>query len=141
MSTRGNVNRRQLMRSAAAVTLAGSATALMSKKTTAAKAPKGRIRQSIVHWCFGSRGEKWDIGKTCSVARELGYQSVELVAPEDFPTLKSHGLTCAIAGVNIQPGCNQAGGFEVESVIVMPALPLERLTTRWIHAYPSTLLL
>ena len=33
----------------------------------------------------------------CQVARQLGCVSVELVDPKDWPTLRSHGLVCAIA--------------------------------------------
>src|SRR5438552_1636126 len=51
-------------------------------------ANKGNIRQSIVSWCFSKH---WDIEKTCQVARQLGVPSVELVAPEHWPTLRKHG--------------------------------------------------
>jgi hydroxypyruvate isomerase len=57
-------------------------------------AVKGRIRHSIVGWCFS---KFWDVDRTCQVARQLGCESVELVPPEHWPTLKQHGLTCAIA--------------------------------------------
>lgn len=58
-------------------------------------ATKGRIKQSIVHWCFK---DHWDLEQTAKIAAELGCQSVELVGPEHWPTLKKHGLVCAIAG-------------------------------------------
>ena len=110
MSRHSFVNRRQLMKSAAAATVAGSAT-LMGNEPIRAAEGKGRIKQSIVHWCFGSRGEQWDLKKTCSVATQLGYESVELVSPDGFRTLKEHGLTCAIVGAQIQPGPPFMRGF------------------------------
>jgi hydroxypyruvate isomerase len=55
---------------------------------------KGRINQSIVHWCFA---KYWDVEKTCQIARQLGCKSVELVGPKDWDTLKKYGLKCAIA--------------------------------------------
>jgi len=58
---------------------------------------RGRIRQSIAFWCFNTAGDHWDVHQQCQVARSLGCQSVELVAPQDFPTLKQHGLVCALA--------------------------------------------
>ncbi len=58
---------------------------------------KGNIKQSIVFWCFNTAGERWNIEKTCQVAKQLGCKSVEIVGPDDWPTLKKHGLTCAIA--------------------------------------------
>jgi len=33
----------------------------------------GRIRQSVVFWCFNSAGEKWNIERTCRAAVELGW--------------------------------------------------------------------
>jgi len=58
-------------------------------------ASQGRLKQSLVQWCYQ---KTWDIEALCKVARKLGCLSVELVAPQDWPTLKKHGLTCAIAG-------------------------------------------
>ena len=91
--------RRLLLASAAAATpylFAGSAPAEETKR-------KGRVKQSVVFWCFNIAGEKWDIDRTCRVAKELGCTSVEIVPPEDWPTLKKYGLTCAIAP-NGMPG-------------------------------------
>jgi len=61
---------------------------------------KGRINQSLVHWCFAKH---WDIEQASRIAARLGCKSVELVAPDDWPTLKKHGLTCAIAGIDMSP--------------------------------------
>src|SRR6266851_4817181 len=58
---------------------------------------KGNIRQSIVFWCFNTAGDKWDLEKTCQVAKSLGCLSVEIVGPEGWSTLKKHDLMCAIA--------------------------------------------
>lgn len=64
---------------------------------------KGHINHSVVFWCFNIAGEKWDIDKTCSVAKNLGCKSVEICGPAEFPVLKKHGLTCALAA-NGMPG-------------------------------------
>lgn len=64
---------------------------------------KGNIKQSVVFWCFNIAGDKWDIDKTCEVAKSLGCKSVEICGPETWPVLKKHGLTCAIAP-NGMPG-------------------------------------
>lgn len=59
-------------------------------------AGKQNIRQSLVHWCYKPA---WpDIDELCKVAVRLGCQSIELIDPQHWPTLKKHGLTCAIAG-------------------------------------------
>lgn len=60
----------------------------------------GRINHSVAFWCFNVAGEKWDLDTTCQKAKSLGCKSVELVGPDAFPTLKKHGLTCALAGNN-----------------------------------------
>ncbi|MDP6116706.1 MAG: TIM barrel protein [Planctomycetota bacterium] len=65
-----------------------------SSSTASGKAiTKGRIKQSIVHWCFK---EHWDLEKACQMGVKLGCKSVELIAPEDWSTLKKYGMACAI---------------------------------------------
>jgi hydroxypyruvate isomerase len=56
----------------------------------------GRIRQSLTYWCLNA-GWNWDIDRICSTAKDLGCQGVELVPPEMWPTLRKHGLQCALA--------------------------------------------
>ncbi len=57
------------------------------------KVTKGRINQSVVHWCF----KPMPVEELARHAAALGLKSVELIAPSDWPILKQHGLTCAIA--------------------------------------------
>ncbi len=57
----------------------------------------GRIRQSLAYWCLNAEPWHWDMERICSTAVGLGCQSVELVPPELWPTLRKHGLTCALA--------------------------------------------
>ena len=57
----------------------------------------GRIRQSLVFWCLNGTEWKWDIERICATATGLGCQSVELVPPELWPTLRKHDLTSALA--------------------------------------------
>ncbi len=67
-----------------------------------------RIRQSIVAWCFEPQ---WNMDRIAAVAAELGCESVELVAPQHFPTLKRHGLACAIGTVDMSPDPPFVKGF------------------------------
>jgi sugar phosphate isomerase/epimerase len=106
------LTRRGLLRGAAA---AGAAAALtgFAPETDAAEekaATKGRIKQSIVFWCFNGFGAKWDMDTTCQIAKELGCVSVELTGPDQWGPLKKHGLICAIAG-NGMPGAPFKKGF------------------------------
>ena len=92
-------DRRELLSRSATAAGLGLVSSSVMQTGFAAEEPasgklKGRIRQSIVHWCFG---KYWNIEQTCQVAVRLGVPSIELISPQDWPTLKKHGLTCAIA--------------------------------------------
>jgi hydroxypyruvate isomerase len=102
-------NRRQLLAGAAVSALSpllGSPAGGDDRTTV----KKGNIKQSIVFWCFNLFGDKWNVQKTCEVAKSLGCRSVELVDPDGWPTLKKHGLICAIAP-NGMPGAPFVKGF------------------------------
>jgi len=88
------ISRRKMLQIAAGIGAAGAtALTLPSCKREEKVVTKGRINQSIVHWCF----EKyWDVEKACQIAKQLGCKSVELVEPKDWATLKKYGLVCAI---------------------------------------------
>jgi len=99
ISPRGRrVSRREMfagMAGAAAMTLArpGRYANAAEQKEQQPMARRGRINQSIASWCFEPH---WDLETTCQIAKKLGCKSIELVPPENWPTLKKHGLTCAI---------------------------------------------
>lgn len=67
-----------------------------SKEAVENVVSNGRIRQSVVQWCFNPY---WDVPKTIEIAKAVGCKSVELIAPKYFPLLKENGLECAIASV------------------------------------------
>ena len=99
-----NISRRHLLKSAAGLAAAGAlAGSRSADAATGPAATKGRIKHSIVHWPFEIAGDKWNIEKMAQVAKDLGCLSVELVMPENWPTLKRYGLTCAIAQINMNP--------------------------------------
>ena len=107
-SSSQGVSRRQLLSHAAVASAIAGVAPFVGTQAIAAdekptKASKGRINQSVVFWCFNVAGDKWDAEKTCQVAKGLGLKSVELIGPEDWPTLVKHGMTCAIAP-NGMPG-------------------------------------
>jgi hydroxypyruvate isomerase len=67
---------------------------------------KGRIRHSVCHWCYG----KIPLDDFCKAVKPLGITSIDLMGPDQWPTLKKHGLTCAIAngaGMGIGKGFNR----------------------------------
>ena len=90
------INRRSMLKMAAgtgAAALALSSCATMGGGPERA-ATKGNINHSVASWCFA---QYWDMEKMCQIAKQLGCKSIELVGPSDFPTLKKHGLVCALA--------------------------------------------
>ena len=105
MSTEHQPNRRTAMKTAIAGATATAIGATTSNLEAARQEKKssGKIKQSIVQWCFGAAGEKWKVEKTCEVAAQLGCKSVELLNPEDWKHLKKHNLICAISN-NGMPG-------------------------------------
>lgn len=98
-------SRRSLLQSAAAI---GAASMLPSLSAADKVVKHGRVKQSICSWCFTNRGDKWTLDKVCEVAKDLGCPSVELVGQKDFPTLKKHGLVCAMTsnGMGFTHGFN-----------------------------------
>ena len=84
---------------AAATTLASCATGASEDSEEAwTKAVNGRIRHSVCLWPFEGSEWAWDLETLAGHAAELGLESVELLSPEQWPTVRKHGLTCAIAG-------------------------------------------
>lgn len=55
-------------------------------------AMRGRIRQSVVYWCF----KPMPLETLCKAAVAMGVRSVELVPPSDWPLLKRYNLVCAL---------------------------------------------
>jgi hydroxypyruvate isomerase len=90
------ISRRTAIRSMASVaaiaSLPGTRAAERAKASTIAPAADGVIRQSVCKWCF----KDIPLDPFCAAAKEMGLESVELLNPEEFPTLKKHGLTCAM---------------------------------------------
>lgn len=87
-------------RRSALQTLGGLAAFALAPKLSAAeagelyRAQNGRIRQSVVPWCF----QPMSLEELAGHAVKLGIQSIELCDPKHWPMLKKAGLTCALAG-------------------------------------------
>jgi hydroxypyruvate isomerase len=53
---------------------------------------RGRIKQSLAYWCLNATEWKWEIGRICETALQLGCPSVELAPPELWPVVAKYGL-------------------------------------------------
>ena len=92
-NTSPRISRRRVLRGAAHLAAAG-ALGTLAARADEPVVKNGRVKQSIVQWCFDKH---WNIEQMCRQAKRLGCDSVEIVEPADWPTLKKHGLICAIA--------------------------------------------
>jgi hydroxypyruvate isomerase len=88
--------RKLLKRAAGAAVVAGAVLPRLGAAEAGGvyKAKNNRIRQSVVHWCF----RPMTVEDLAAASARMGIQSVELVGPEHWGTLKKHGLICAISG-------------------------------------------
>jgi hydroxypyruvate isomerase len=103
------VSRRTLFRQIAGGSAAAAAMSLSASGQAAEREPrrlKGNINQSVCRWCY----RKSSLEDLCKAAAEIGLKSIELVGPDEWPTLKKYGLTCAMgngAGMGIAKGFNR----------------------------------
>jgi hydroxypyruvate isomerase len=66
---------------------------------------KGNVNHSVCRWCFGSV----DLDTLCIEAKKIGIKAIDLVGPNDWATLKKHGLyssMCNGAEISIPDGWN-----------------------------------
>jgi hydroxypyruvate isomerase len=104
-------SRRNVLRTAVAASAVAAANTIAPTRAEEPKpVNKGRVKQSIVFWCFNARGDKWSAERVCEVAKELECKSVEVIGPEHWPALKKLDLVCALAP-NGMPGAPFMRGF------------------------------
>ena len=93
------ITRRSALRTlGAGATVAGIAASLRTQLQAAESDPtlKGRINHSVCKSCY----PKASLDALCLAAKEVGIRSIDLMPPPNWPTLKKHGLTCAMAKVH-----------------------------------------
>lgn len=95
--------------------LAGAAavTALARAGAQSASAPMktaSSIRQSVCKWCF----RNIPLATFAPAVKEIGLESVELLAPSDYPVLKQAGLVCALTS---NPVAKTPQGVEVGGIV------------------------
>lgn len=67
---------------------------------------KGNVNHSVCRWCFGDV----DLDTLCIEAKKIGITAIDLVGPNDWATLKKHGLhssLCNGAEISIDNGWNE----------------------------------
>jgi hydroxypyruvate isomerase len=103
------INRRELLRRIAAGSLVmTSTTGLLAAQSGDVHAiqPKGNIRHSVAQWTYAFLS----LDELCSVVRAIGFAAIDLAGPEQWPTLKSHGIDCSMcngAEIDLVRGWNR----------------------------------
>ncbi|GAA4324466.1 TIM barrel protein [Mucilaginibacter gynuensis] len=105
-----NTSRRSMIKKVAAGTAAAVIGESLFNRVSAAEALldsslKGRINHSVCRWCYGSVS----LDDLCKAAKDMGMTSIDLVGPDEWPTLKKYGLMSALtqgAGKGIGEGFN-----------------------------------
>ena len=104
----GRSSRRNFLKAAA---LAGATCRIAPALAAGAEEykPKGRIKQSVCKWCFGSIPME-EFAPYCA---KIGIKAMDLVGPSDWPILKKHGLICSMSGSHgIVKGLNRKENHE-----------------------------
>ncbi len=92
MSQGNAFTRRSALKAAGAGVAAATLAAYVQADPAEPYKPKGNIRQSVCRWCYG----RIPLEKLTVEAGKMGYQSIELLGPEEIKTVKKLGLTCSI---------------------------------------------
>ncbi|HEX6191549.1 MAG TPA: TIM barrel protein [Chitinophagaceae bacterium] len=53
---------------------------------------KGNINHSVCSWTYNFM----PLNELCLLAKKLGLQAIDLLAPKDWPILQQHGITCSM---------------------------------------------
>ena len=92
-----NISRRTaikgLLAGGAALAVSGNEAMATTLGSSASAPLKGNIRHSVSKWCFG----EYPLDEFCEICKGIGIESIELLDPKDWPVVKQHGLTVAMA--------------------------------------------
>ncbi|MBA4148815.1 MAG: TIM barrel protein [Verrucomicrobia bacterium] len=87
------ISRRNLLKSAVALSAAiGFPQFSRGADEPFYKAHGTRINQSVAPWCF----RPLTVEELSAHSVKMGIKSVELITPQHFPSIRKHGLTCAM---------------------------------------------
>lgn len=104
-----NYSRRTALKMVAATSVAAVGSSLFNR-VSASEALlenhlKGKVNHSVCRWCYGSIS----LDDLCKAAKDIGITAIDLVGPEEWPTLQKYGLAASLAqgaGKGITEGFN-----------------------------------
>ena len=65
-----------------------AASGLVPAAAAADQPLKANINHSVARWTFG----QMPVAELCRTVKQIGFSAIDLVGPDDWPTLKSHGV-------------------------------------------------
>ena len=100
MSMKSKLNRRRFISSLSGAAVTAATVASLGQRlgaedraiAEAVSATGRKVNHSVCKWCYG----QIPLEDLCIAGKEFGLQSVEIISPADVPTLKKHGMTCAM---------------------------------------------
>ncbi len=110
------LSRRTFIRSSSLIAAAGTIAGTVARTGQAVTADdvervvkNGRINQSVSKWCYG----KFSVEEMCVIGKKMGLKAIDLLGPNDFPTLKKHGLACSMVKTHgLTEGINRKENHE-----------------------------
>jgi hydroxypyruvate isomerase len=91
----------------------------------AAAEQRRHINQSVCLWCYGKAMERQKISfdQFAAACAKMGLRAMDLVGPDKWPTLKRHGLICAMTpSAGIEPGLNRVANHKAYLAKVRQAI-------------------
>jgi len=68
-----------------------------------------RINQSVSKWCY----DKFSLEEMCAIGKKMGLKAIDLLEPNDFPSLKKHSLACSMINTHgLTKGLNRKENHE-----------------------------
>jgi hydroxypyruvate isomerase len=95
---------RKVTAGAAAVAMAAKLSPARATEDSAPAKLKGRINHSACRWCYG----KISLDDLCKAGKEMGMVAIDLLNPNEFETVKKHGLVCSMVS---NPTIDGLGGI------------------------------
>lgn len=89
---------------AAAVAVAAKLSPVAHAQAAAPTKLKGNINHSACRWCYS----KIQLDDLCKASKEMGLVAIDLLHPNEFETVKKHGLVCSMV---FNPNVDGLGGI------------------------------
>ena len=107
-----HITRRNMIVSAASGAAAmaiGGTLSHAADPTSEGPVKNGRINHSVCKWCF----KNTPLDELAAFCSKLGMKAIDLLGPEDFETVKKHGLICSMTTSHgIEKGLNRKENHE-----------------------------